>query len=280
MAKKTKIRILYIEGFSPGPGLPFPLLASLGKYARANKNVDIEVVKRRMPYGCSDHVKNPFVYLLLLFVFSLFVVWLPWLTTSDNLSIIGKAFMCSLLFLFSLYMAYLLKQRLVAHCLHRCIDTFRRCLLEEELDIDVVIGYSWGGGILTFLIALGLWRGHSILIAPAGELMAEHAGMHHLVTLAPLSAAAAVDDDDDDGDAVVVGNEEGSKGERLLTIIHGTRDEVVPFEHSKKLLDTSRSSNSKSSNATLLTCHGEDHFLRKHVDVSFLVAQLEKCNLL
>jgi hypothetical protein len=44
------LRALYIEGFSPGPGLPSPILDRCGFAVRAP----------RMPYGAADVAFNPF----------------------------------------------------------------------------------------------------------------------------------------------------------------------------------------------------------------------------
>ena len=46
-----QLRVLYIEGFSPGPGLPSPLLTQAGA----------EWHVARMPYGMGDIIKNPYV---------------------------------------------------------------------------------------------------------------------------------------------------------------------------------------------------------------------------
>ncbi len=70
---------------------------------------------------------------------------------------------------------------------------------------DVVIGSSFGGAIAVALLARGLWRGPTLLLAQAAE---------KLGITAPLPEGVVV------------------------TIVHGTRDDVVPLEDSRKLART------------------------------------------
>ena len=125
MEPQRSLRVLYIEGFSPGPGLPYPLLE------RGN----FSVVKSRMPYGCGDHAKNPFGVLLVLtclatlWVASLPLTFVPVLRSSLG----GRSSF------------FFIKQLAVGYCLDCCIDSNAK--MTRIHAPNVVIAYSWGGGI-------------------------------------------------------------------------------------------------------------------------------------
>jgi predicted esterase len=70
---------------------------------------------------------------------------------------------------------------------------------------DVLIGSSFGGAIAVALLARGIWRGPTLLLAQA----AAKVGIHD-----PLPEGVAI------------------------TIVHGLRDEVVPIEDSRLLART------------------------------------------
>lgn len=71
---------------------------------------------------------------------------------------------------------------------------------------DVVVGSSFGGAIAVALLDRGLWRGPTVLLAPAAER---------------LSVPNRL------------------PGDVAVTIIQGLRDDVIPPEHSRALAATS-----------------------------------------
>ena len=79
--------------------------------------------------------------------------------------------------------------------------------------VDVVVGSSFGGAIATRLLLEGSWTGPTVLLCPAGGLVAERLRepfprLHHLAE---------------------------SVRERIL-VVHGRQDEVVPYTHSERLV--------------------------------------------
>ena len=52
---------------------------------------------------------------------------------------------------------YMCKLAAVAYCLDACIRQYRSSIVATAP--DVVIGYSWGGGIACSLLAKGFWTG-------------------------------------------------------------------------------------------------------------------------
>ena len=150
----SRVTCLYIEGFSPGPGLPKPILA------RCN----FHVVTTRMPYGICDHAQNPFVVLALvgagttLWLVSALSTW--WQVI---LALITGGVVC-------IYA----KRRAVGYCLDQCMNAQLRLI--ERHSPDLVVGYSWGGGIACGLLNRRDWSGPTLLLAPAGEQMWAHAG--------------------------------------------------------------------------------------------------------
>jgi predicted esterase YcpF (UPF0227 family) len=69
---------------------------------------------------------------------------------------------------------------------------------------DVVVGSSFGGAVLHHLIHEGVWSGPSVLLASAGTKLLGLSGFRHQP--------------------------------KRLVMVHGTKDEVVPFEDSRALL--------------------------------------------
>jgi pimeloyl-ACP methyl ester carboxylesterase len=82
---------------------------------------------------------------------------------------------------------------------------------------DVVVGSSFGGAVALELLHRGAWRGPTVLLCPAHERVAERAWRAPSPGLAALSEVA--------GGVVVV---------------HGRADEIVPIEHSRRLVHGSR----------------------------------------
>jgi len=203
---------LYIEGFSPGPGLPFPLLA----------DCNMEVVSTTMPYGVSNHFRNPFGWLLVGIIIA--TIWIA--------TIIYVWWLQVLAVLLGGILVLLAKRKAVGYCLDQCMQAQR--LMIELHKPGLIIGYSWGGGIACGLLNRGDWSGPTLLIAPAGEQMWGHAG-RALPTLrrGAIPSSAAV-----------------------LTV-HGDADAVVSLSESQRLhLDAS------ADQCRLIVANCEDHFLR------------------
>lgn len=75
----------------------------------------------------------------------------------------------------------------------------------ERFRPDVLVGSSFGGAVAVALLARGLWRGPTLLLAPA---------------LAAFGIAPKLPED------------------VAVTVVHGLRDEVVPIETSQNLAKT------------------------------------------
>lgn len=64
--------------------------------------------------------------------------------------------------------------RFVAHpAIRGCLEKQRAAILSFKP--DVVVGSSWGGGIATYLMMEGAWCGPTVLLAPAGGIIARKA---------------------------------------------------------------------------------------------------------
>lgn len=90
------------------------------------------------------------------------------------------------------------------YCIRLAISTI------QEFHPHVVIGSSYGGALLTWLIQQGEWNGPSVLLAPALGI-----GLPYSVWL-PKNAPAIV--------------------------VQGTEDDIVPMEHSQRLVESGKSS--------------------------------------
>ncbi|MGV3622425.1 MAG: hypothetical protein ACO1OB_16525 [Archangium sp.] len=87
----------------------------------------------------------------------------------------------------------------------RSLDVQREALKTNA--IDVVLGSSFGGAVALELLAGGDWKGRTVLLCPAHRLVAQRAN----ITAPSLPQEADV------------------------LIVHGTRDETVPLQHSRDL---------------------------------------------
>jgi len=223
--KRSPIRAVYIEGFSPGPGLPHPLLD------RAN----FEVETTRMPYEVSDLAWNPFVFMAGLSLVSTF--WLVSVFANDEYSgwrvPVTLAVGCVLCIVF--------KRLAVGYCLDRCVMAFARLIKAHRPDI--IIGYSWGGGIAVALLNRGLWAGATLLLSPAGEQMWLHAGR------SPPSLRSGV--------AV-------PETAKVLTV-QGDADPIVPLDAVRRL-----HVGCADAQCRLLVVSGGDHVLRGTVTATAL----------
>lgn len=150
-------RVLYLGGFSPGPGLPSPLLDD-----------GFDVIVPNMPYGCRDHLRNPYAMgLVLLFcAFCAFCIKMANNVHAGVLiaGVVGVA-----------AAGWWLKRRAVAWCIEACVQA-HHCAIQTHKP-DTVVGYSWGGGVAVELLRRGYWSGATLLLAPAGYQMWRHAGL-------------------------------------------------------------------------------------------------------
>lgn len=94
---------------------------------------------------------------------------------------------------------------------HRSLAVQRHALAESA--IDVVVGSSFGGAVALELVARGEWNGPAVLLCPAQRLLASRARLPP-TTLPPTRAH--------------------------VLVVHGRQDEVVPLEHSRTLVASTR----------------------------------------
>lgn len=102
-------------------------------------------------------------------------------------------------------------RRITQRIVGRSLQLQREALATER--VDVVVGSSFGGAITTRLLLEGSWTGPTVLLCPAGGLVAERTR-----TASPSLAALPED-----------------VAARVL-VVHGRQDEVVPFAHSEALV--------------------------------------------
>lgn len=100
--------------------------------------------------------------------------------------------------------------------LERSVEVQRRHL--EVARPDVVLGSSFGGAVSLELLRRGFWRGTTVLLCPAHERVTERGWQRRHPGL------AGVPED-------VVAN---------VLVVHGTNDETVPVEHSRRLVAGTR----------------------------------------
>jgi hypothetical protein len=239
------MKTLYLEGFSPGPGLPFPLL---------HGNKDIEVIHPRMPYYWIDILSNPYVWLS--FGILSFLVWIiiPQLMNFQRHTLKAVTYYM-IMFFVSLYFIYFFKTLAVRWTVDTCVKQ-----MAKEINLhkpDVIIGYSWGGGIASFLIERKIWLGHTILIAPAGGLLAEKADL-------PLPSLQIY----------------AQRQSKYLVIIQGTNDHVTPYSDNWQTYEDAVRDISLNPGTELmiqfLSAQGHDHALHGFVTRNLFMNLFQK----
>jgi len=228
---ENRLTVLYLEGFSPGPGLPSPLLTQCG----------FRVLKPRMPYECFDILANPYVYFLALT--GITTVWILSLIADSADVAEGPEWVHVVLVVVAgLLACWRLKREAVGYTLDKCVNVFAKEAAERSPDL--VIGYSWGGGVACGLLNRGLWAGPTLLLAPAGDQMWSHAG-RALPSLRPADIPP---------------------GAAVLTV-QGTADVVVSHLEAQRLHE-----GADPRQCRLLVANSEDHFLRYTVAPAALTA--------
>ena len=102
-------------------------------------------------------------------------------------------------------------RRITERIVKRSLRVQREALATER--VDVVVGSSFGGAVTTRLLLEGSWTGPTVLLCPAGGLVAERVRTE-APSLSELPEEVAA---------------------RIL-VVHGRQDEVVPFAHSEGLV--------------------------------------------
>jgi hypothetical protein len=244
------MKVLYLEGFSSGPGLPFPLLYG---------NNDIEVLHPRMPYYWRDILFNPYAWLSLCILSFVVSMILPQLLNFSRQSLKALLYYL-LLLLISFHLLYYFKMLAVRWTVDICVSQ-----MEKEITLhqpNVIIGYSWGGGIASFLIERKIWLGHTLLIAPAGSLLALHSGR-------PSPSLQIFPQ---------------SQSQSLLFIVQGSHDPVTSYSDNWKLYqDAVRdrvTSTEQGADLTIqfIPAQGQDHALHGFVTREFLLKIFQKMN--
>jgi hypothetical protein len=258
------MKILYLEGFSPGPGLPYPLLQQrVGEEYLGDLN---EVIYPHMPYYWKDLILNPYVLLCCGISVFLFSSTLPQVLNFPYQSIKSTTYsFCLLLCL--IYLIYFLKGWGVRWTVNTCVSS-----IENEIRIhqpDVLIGYSWGGGIASFLIDRKIWLGHTILIAPATNVLAEH-------TRLPLPSLRHFSRQQSKYLFIIQGSNDGvtSYSDNWKLYQDAIRDEkVLPVNHRSHHLTNEAT---PESFVQFYHAQGHDHALIGYVTRDFLRNLLKK----
>lgn len=98
----------------------------------------------------------------------------------------------------------------------RSLAVQRQALAEGA--VDVVVGSSFGGAVTLALLVEGRWEGPTVLLCPAHQNLARRMRRPATPGLATLPEARA----------------------RRVVVVHGTRDETVSVEDSRRLVEGSQ----------------------------------------
>ncbi|MFT3712766.1 MAG: hypothetical protein QM817_34375 [Archangium sp.] len=170
-----------------------------GAKARSLESAGFKVVALQMPSNRRAILSDPFTWLPVL-------AGIIALALSTRGGVLFVAVTAVLLVLSSPAMRVAITRRMWK----RSLDVQREAL-KANPDIDVVMGSSFGGAVALELLACGEWKGPTVLLCPAHRLLAERAKLPPSKLPEPLPAK--------------------------VLVVHGTRDETVPLEHSRELVE-------------------------------------------
>ncbi len=172
-----------------------------GKKSLALEQAGFRVVAGQMPCGQRAVVRDPAVIAVLVATLA---------------SAVAAAYWGGVLGLIVAVVAVALLQRparawLMRRVFQRSVAVQLRLLATSA--IDVVVASSFGGAVAVELLARGAWKGPTLLLCPA----------HRLVASRAWAASPALP-----GEASNV------------VVVHGTRDQTVPLDDSRALVDGTR----------------------------------------
>lgn len=200
----TPLRVLFVHGLESGPQ---------GRKARALRDAGFEVFAEAMPCSQRSMLREPATIALFVLATIAMIVGL-------RIGVLG-AIAAALLILVSTPFGI---RRIIARAFQKSVDVQRAALSKHT--IDVVLGSSYGGAVALELLRRGAWKGPTVLLCPAHELVAKRIRR-------PLQR---------------------TKLRRDVCVVHGTRDETVPISDSRALVH--------GSEATLIEVD-DDHRLSK-----------------
>ena len=161
--ERPRRRVVVLGGWSPGP---------LGYLERELPEFEFVPVSIPMPpCGCL-WLANPFVALLVAF----FAVGAPWL---GELAVRAEPPGVRWLLVVACIGACIVVARFLVAGVVRFAIWHGGCAAQRAISATkksggepcLVIGFSWGGGVLHFLLASGGWRGPALLLAPTTSAM-------------------------------------------------------------------------------------------------------------
>jgi pimeloyl-ACP methyl ester carboxylesterase len=187
--------ILYVHGLEAGPE---------GRKSVELRRVGLTVVAHQMPCGQRHVVRDPVVVGTMAF-------------TVGGLALVGRSFGARAAAGAALGVGALTPfalSRVMRRVFARSLDVQRQALRRQP--IDAIVASSFGGAVTLSLLLEGTWRGPTVLLCPAHELVDARAWR-------PSSAAATLTSLPDE------------VASRVL-VVHGTRDETVPLASSERLV--------------------------------------------
>lgn len=190
-----------------------------GKKAKLLAEAGFEVTAALMPCSQKVALRDPFIAIWAVFSLALIVMgaFSSWLHALVAVVVGFGAF-------------FPVKALVTRRVLERSVEVQRRQL--ELTRPDVVLGSSFGGAVSLELLRRGLWRGPTVLLCPAHERVTERGWQRRHPGFSGLP------------DEVVAN----------VLVVHGTSDETVPVEHSRRLVDGTKAR---------LVCVDDDHRLTR-----------------
>lgn len=186
------LTVLYVHGLESGPG---------GTKARNLAGAGFNVVATQMPCNRTAMLKDSWLHAMSLLGTALVAgLWWfgDWLGCIMGIGVIAAA-----------------RGPVVATWVHRAFE--RSVAVQVAMlaahKVDVVVGSSYGGAVSLALVQRGHWKGPTVLLCPAHNLIADRAKRLRPKGLVALGEAAA-----------------------KVVVVHGVQDETVKLADSRALV--------------------------------------------
>lgn len=188
----TPLTVLYVHGLESGPG---------GTKARNLTAAGFNVVATQMPCNRAAMLKDPWLHAMS-FLGTAMVAGLWWF---------GDWLGC----IMGVGVVVAARGPVVATWVHRAFE--RSVAVQVAMlaahKVDVVVGSSYGGAVSLALVQRGHWKGPTVLLCPAHNLIADRAKRLRPKGLVALGEAAA-----------------------RVVVVHGVQDETVKLADSRALV--------------------------------------------
>eukprot|EP01122_Echinamoeba_exundans_P007589 TRINITY_DN2366_c0_g1_i2.p1 TRINITY_DN2366_c0_g1~~TRINITY_DN2366_c0_g1_i2.p1 ORF type:complete len:326 (+),score=40.74 TRINITY_DN2366_c0_g1_i2:90-1067(+) len=199
-ARKKAIRVLFLHGLESGPrGVKARMLDPVFTLFAPDMSPNIQ----RMISYHSPYLQMIAISLALTLAISIYLIY--WGASMKEYAYIAVGIVVILIEL--VIVRYLIQSN-VATCMRECVELQTEAI--NKFEPDVVVASSFGGGVAVHLLSRGIWKGATLLLAPAQHAISRRGFLtgHYRFSIPP---------------------------EATVTVVHGKEDNVIPLSDSETL---------------------------------------------